>query len=640
MVLSISRRGWRGLSIATRTAAWLSFGIGIIFAVAAYFAYRDSREQSLAEALLKLDAYNRDITAEQESRFQRLSAAHQHATELLHGELASPRLASSAVAQVNTFFPKRGDGSRRSADALFNGGATDVGYMRGLGGFVKSEPSPQDATLLVAATRVIHAIGEGLRPDLKSMSFFTPKDTLVMFAPDRPDKLLYYRHDAPANMSLKGREFLNITLPANNPQRRTRCTSLQPILYDTSGRTWTTGCMTPIYVNGTYVGGWGSSLLLDDLLASSHFEGLPDTDVILVSREGRLVRHPQFTRQNSVGTQHYLDLTRADRPELKALWQFLKGMKTTEFVGAVPELAGYAAVRRIPTPGWYAVTIQRDTIVAAAARRALARVAITALICLTLQTALLFLTLGWNVGKPLRRLMWKADLLASQVAGTTGRCGRAMGDEVQQLADKFELMADEILRAHSGLEAKVAERTSQLADLNEELRTLAETDPLTGLLNRRRVMIEAETLIASAPAGALILFDVDHFKKINDTQGHIVGDEVLKAIAREAQRLMRPGDYLARIGGEEFMIVLPVADPLDAYAVAERLREAMADMVIDTGETLVRFTISLGVARTLKGETVESLYKRADEALYQAKRSGRNRARLAIGPSEVGSQAA
>lgn len=637
---SLRRRSWRGLSIATRTAAWLSIGIGIIFGVAAFAVYWDSRERSLQDSLAKLDAYNRDIVAEQESRFQRLAAAHHHASELLRGELRGQRAAHSATARLNSLYPKHSDGSRRSADWLFEGGTADFGFVRGLGGFVGREPSTNDAALLLAATRVIHAIGEGLRPELKSMSFFTPEDTLVMFAPDRPDKLIYYRREAPAGMSLKGREFLDITLPTNNPDRRTRCTSLQPILYDTTGRTWTTGCMTPIYVDGQYVGGWGSSLLLDDLLASSHFEGLPETEVILVSKEGRLIRHPQFTRQNSAGTQRYLDLTKADKPELKALWRLLSGMQQTEFIGAVPELDGYAAVRRIPTPGWYAVTLQRDTIVAATARRALTRVAITATICLALQAALLFLFLRWNVRKPLRRLMWKADLLASHVGGTTERGGRASGDEVQALADKFELMADEILRAHSGLEAKVAERTCQLADLNEELRTLAETDPLTGLLNRRRIMAEAEALIASAPAGSLVLFDVDHFKKINDTQGHVIGDQVLRAIAREAQALMRPGDYLARIGGEEFMILLPVADALDAFSVAERLREAMAELQVDIGSAAVRFTISLGVARASAGETVQTLYNRADEALYEAKRSGRNRTRLATGPAELGSQAA
>lgn len=615
-------------------------GIGIIFGVAAFVAYNDSREHSLAEALAKLDAYNRDIVAEQEGRFQRLAAAHRHASELLAGELRDRPDGLSPEAELEELFPRQADGSRRSADWLFEGGSTRFGFVRGVGGFVGREPSTQDATLLLAATRVIHAIGEGLRPELKSMSFFTPDDTLVMFAPDRPDTLLYYRREAPADMSLKGREFLDITLPFNNPKRTTRCTSLQPILYDTTGRTWTTGCMTPIYVGGRYVGGWGSSLLLDDLLASSHFEGLPETEVILVSNEGRLIRHPQFTRQKNAGTQRYLDLTKADAPDLKALWRFLGRMQVSEFVGAVPELDGYAAVRRIPTPGWYAVTLQRDTVVASAARRALTRVTITAMICLGLQAALLFLFLRWNVRKPLRRLMWKADLLASHVAGTTGHSSRASGDEVQQLADKFELMADEILRAHSGLEAKVAERTSQLADLNKELRTLAETDPLTGLLNRRRIMLEAEAMMASAPAGSLILFDVDHFKKINDTQGHAVGDEVLKAIAREAQALMRPGDYLARIGGEEFMVLLPVADALDAFAVAERLREAMADMVVDTDAASVRFTISLGVARVSPEESIQALYNRADEALYEAKRSGRNRSKLAVGTAELGSQAA
>lgn len=624
-------RPWASFSIATRGAVVLSVAIGAIFAIAAAFSYQDTKTTALAEALAKLDSYNKEVVAEQEHRFEKLAAAQRHATELLQGELAGKDRFGRA--DLDRLYPKQTDGSRRTSDALFSGTNTPLGYIRGIGGFVGLEPTLEEGRILVAATLLVHAIGEGLRPDLKSMTFFTPRNALVMFAPDRPDKLLYYRRDAPADLNFNGREFLDIVLPKNNPKVQTRCTSLQPILYDKTGQTWTTGCMTPIYVEGHFIGAWGNSILLDDLLATGQFEALPGADVILISREGRLIRHPQFTKQNTSGTERYLDLNKAKQPELRALWNFVRRHPDGEFVGSAPELGGYVAMRRITTPGWYAVTIQRDSVVLVSAERALTRVLTTAAICLVLQGVILFFILRWRVGEPLRRLMEQADQIVQRVTGADGLRTTNMGDEVEQLTSRFALMGDEVLAAHAELEARVAQRTHELAVLNDELRILTETDPLTGLANRRRVMTELYTRIEQLRVPlSVIMFDVDQFKRINDTQGHLVGDQVLRAIARRAEQACRSRDIAARIGGEEFLIVLPRTRANHAYKIAERLREAIATDLVDTGTAQVRFTVSLGVASATNGESAESVLGLADEALYEAKRRGGNTTRLTSDP--------
>ena len=119
------------------------------------------------------------------------------------------------------------------------------------------------------------------------------------------------------------------------------------------------------------------------------------------------------------------------------------------------------------------------------------------------------------------------------------------------------------------------------------------------------------------------MFDIDHFKRINDRYGHQVGDEVLKRIAINAEGELRSADTLGRFGGEEFVIVLPDATASIAMMVAERIRVA-----IEIGGN-PRVTISIGVAELAIGETCESFLKRADQALYVAKREGRNALRLA-----------
>ena len=179
--------------------------------------------------------------------------------------------------------------------------------------------------------------------------------------------------------------------------------------------------------------------------------------------------------------------------------------------------------------------------------------------------------------------------------------------------------------------AQVIETTK--AD-NARLEELARTDPLTGLVNRRvlveRLQTELERARRYESSVTVLMIDLDHFKRINDQHGHLVGDEVLKQVAVLLTSAVRSVDLVARYGGEEFVILLPETPPMGATTFAERIRERMeaADFSAGTGERL-GVTTSIGLA-TFPGpriETVEDLLARADEALYRAKADGRNRVR-------------
>lgn len=168
--------------------------------------------------------------------------------------------------------------------------------------------------------------------------------------------------------------------------------------------------------------------------------------------------------------------------------------------------------------------------------------------------------------------------------------------------------------------------------------SMALTDSLTGLFNRRYLSAHLPRLLDRSggnnkPVSAL-LFDIDHFKVVNDTWGHGVGDEVLKEVAQRASRNLRNFDLVARLGGEEFVVVMPDTDGSQAMAVAERLRRRIAEepFAVSAPVGKIDVTISIGVALadwTLdaegKPESGDALLRRADTALYQAKRSGRNR---------------
>ena len=165
----------------------------------------------------------------------------------------------------------------------------------------------------------------------------------------------------------------------------------------------------------------------------------------------------------------------------------------------------------------------------------------------------------------------------------------------------------------------------------QELDRLASTDPLTGLFNRRLLFIRLEQELArSQRVGAelcLAYLDIDYFKKINDTYGHLTGDEVLKKLADIMKEMLRKSDVLARMGGEEFLIMLPDTGVEGARLIAERLRARVAHTVFDFAGVTIPVTVSLGVLHVTAGTTEppDELMRKADEALYISKHEGRNR---------------
>ena len=167
----------------------------------------------------------------------------------------------------------------------------------------------------------------------------------------------------------------------------------------------------------------------------------------------------------------------------------------------------------------------------------------------------------------------------------------------------------------------------RLKEIRVQLEAMATTDLLTGLANRRSILLDLDLELERHQRGGIpfscAIMDVDHFKRINDAHGHAAGDEVLRQMADRLRATLRAYDRLGRYGGEEFLILLPGADLDVALGAAERLREAMVAGVTSRGGQPV--SASFGVAQWEPGETASQLLARADQAMYQAKAEGRNR---------------
>jgi diguanylate cyclase (GGDEF)-like protein len=164
---------------------------------------------------------------------------------------------------------------------------------------------------------------------------------------------------------------------------------------------------------------------------------------------------------------------------------------------------------------------------------------------------------------------------------------------------------------------------------SEVLRRMATTDPLTGAFNRRHFMElmtrEERRADRYRAVYSILMIDIDHFKRVNDTYGHQVGDRAIQAMAEACRKTTRPTDLVARYGGEEFVVALTHTDRAGAVRVAERLREAVAEITLQTEQGALMFSASIGVSTYVKTSTIEQLIGRADQALYRAKHEGRNR---------------
>lgn len=173
--------------------------------------------------------------------------------------------------------------------------------------------------------------------------------------------------------------------------------------------------------------------------------------------------------------------------------------------------------------------------------------------------------------------------------------------------------------------------TDALQAANEEIRALADTDDLTGALNRRRFSeLAREALSTDFAAGhptSLILMDVDNFKNVNDSIGHSAGDAVLQILVTTCRRSLREGDVIARWGGEEFVILFPETSSEEAFAIADRMRAAIAAEDVRFDGERIALTVSTGlVTRTsMMAPTFEVLVSDADKAMYEAKTSGKNK---------------
>ena len=266
----------------------------------------------------------------------------------------------------------------------------------------------------------------------------------------------------------------------------------------------------------------------------------------------------------------------------------------------------------------------------------------SALIKSTALTLLFLWAFRRQLGVPLRQF---AHAVSTVDLDSLGRqridLGQRQANELSALQHAFNRMLDRLeteRQAHQAaleasnaqLEALVVQRTEELAAANRHLEQLVRTDPLTGLANRRHFTEQAQREILQARRHArplsVLMIDLDHFKQINDQHGHATGDAVLRNFALAVSDPLRASDLAARIGGEEFAVLLPDTGPEGAEQAARRILETVRAQHLPAEGAAIRYTVSIGTASLqARDDSYDSLLSRADHALYEAKAAGRDR---------------
>lgn len=331
---------------------------------------------------------------------------------------------------------------------------------------------------------------------------------------------------------------------------------------------------------------------------------------------------------------------------LPSLVESLRRAKRDVFVdgtGPSEVLSGYALLdghREFPGMGW-GVVARRKSEVAFAATKHLFWTIVGIGTVVAILGILLARIIAKRVSRPIQELTRAADRIGRE-NGVTSLPRLRGSSEVILLSTSLRsllLRMGFVERMTQEAEAKAAEEAKRFASDIASLRKLAETDPLTNLLNRRAFMAAAADAMRYyqrySRAIATLIVDIDHFKRVNDDHGHSAGDAVIRRVGELIAQTLRETDKVARFGGEEFVVLLREVSENDAHELAERIRLVIADSRIPFDGKELGVTVSIGCAAiTAQDRDVEELIERADRALYAAKAAGRNCIRLA--PSSAG----
>ncbi len=544
---SLSRRFLIGVGLTALIVTTLgSVGAFIIF-----------QHELSARQLSYLSDYVRERSSNVDKRFTNLTSVQQAAVKDLT-ERAGRLDPASVDRMLDLRYPKFGDGTRRSRPQDFDGRAiTDGEYLYGMGAMIAHADAmtAEQKIAMVAAFDVVSDFGRVSHATYDNFYFFMPGTRLVVFGPDRPDRLMFYRHDAPPDLDISHEQISTLTGPALDPQRQTRCTTLQRLIQNSHGERLASACLTPVYLHNHYVGSFGSSIDLTNFFHDAVRYSLPGATSLVVTNAGELVASPHFAQHGAASPEEVASYEKS--LGLKKLAAAIRrdGRRT----GVVTSSDGsmIIAYGELSGPSWYLLEIYPKAALTLSAASSASWLLLIGLVAALFQTLLV-------VSQARRAIVSPLEILARSSASENGeaRAGQAVfaveqrQDEIGVLARALRREREKVDAVLASLEQRVGERTAELeranaeksrflANMSHELRTplngviaISETLSRNQQTDRDREL--AELIVSSGRLLEQVLTDILDFSKIE--AGEItLNDEVmsLEAVVSRIAELHR-----------------------------------------------------------------------------------------------------
>ncbi len=496
----------------------------VVTGIASIATFAFVQRSAMKRQVASLQIYLKERTAAEDRLFSDLVKVHADATDALMRRIDLVK-GPGLDADFDRLFPLQPDGTRRSAPALFDGHVHDgANYVYGMGAFLadgRAVTADQKA-FFVAALQVTGMVGEAQHSRYDNFYLFTTDNRLVMFGPDRDDRLLYYRRDAPATFDFRKEEMTEITRPAANPGRAMRCTKLRKLLSDPTGKALTTACMTPVDIDGRHVGAWGTTITLDSYLMKAVEESLQGGENIIVSGDGELIAAPKMGARGVVTPAELK--AEEDKRDVAGLVRDIRRQGGS--AGAFERDGRVIAYGHLKEPDWFFVMSMTSSDIAWTAAKTASWVLLFGLLGIVVQAALLYRIIGREVIAPLETLTRVHAGADSTAASAVGERRDEIGALARILTD-HKAHNDELLRS---LEDRVAARTAELeranrakstflANMSHELRTplngvIALTDQLAETSDQHRRRELANLVSSSGRLLEQVLSDVLDVSKI------------------------------------------------------------------------------------------------------------------------------
>jgi signal transduction histidine kinase/ActR/RegA family two-component response regulator len=528
MNASLSRNFLVGLSLTSLVGT-------VMVSLIAYHAFKHELEHRQVEYLSQ---YVQERANNVDHRFSTLTTLQRTAGDELRRRLQQQPPAGQVSTAFEDLFPQRPDGTRRTPDSVFDGREGSGGRLvYGMGGFLApgSVRSAEDQRVLVDAFNVVANFGQAARGDYDNFYFYTDRDQLVIFGPDRPDRLMFYRRDAKPSLSFAKEELVRMVAPAANPAGGTACTHLQRLIQNKHGDREATACATPVYLKGRLIGAFGSSVNLTRYLATVVADTLPEAKTLIVGGDGALIAYPGFSKPGVAAGD--------------AIVQYEKQLRLSQVAAAVaaqhrpfgavtsPDHRYIVAYGRLNGPNWFLLISYPAQAIAASAARSASWILVLGLIFSAAQAAGAVWLARKTIVDPLHRLALSCGVDARSVGREEVAELEGRKDEIGVLASSLRAereRADDLLTT---LEKRVQDRTADLAQANaakdrflanmsHELRT-----PLNGVIAISEALAREQTsprnvelsqlIVSSGRLLQQVLTDILDFSKIDAGEMHL-----------------------------------------------------------------------------------------------------------------------